>query len=304
MYTFFYLNKPTFNYENIKNENFEIHLRKGLIFCAGGIGNPNLIKNLFKKYPRHVGKNLCDHSHINFSNIKIDQAKKNFRFAKYFIVNSKNKKEQNLFIKKNSYFTGVQLDYIADPSLILRRLYIRTRSLISLKILLFMVKYKKLLTHLFFRIAYIAGIKGKYSYEFFFSQKPNVKNCVDLDKKIKDEFGLFKSNIIWNINDREEEKYQQNINSLFDKKGGLYSNNSHNWFDKKKIFVGLHPSCTTISSSNKKKSCVDKNLRLKGYNNTFICGSSIFSGNGFTNPTWTIMTLSLRLAKYLSKIYK
>ena len=147
------------------------------------------------------------------------------------------------------------------------------------------------------------NMKGKYSYEFFFSQKLNVKNCVDLDNKIKDEFGLFKSNIIWNINDRERKKYQQNINSLFDKKGGLYSNNSHNWFDKKKIFVGLHPSCTTISSSNKKKSCVDNNLRLKGYNNTFICGSSIFSGNGFTNPTWTIMTLSLRLAKYLSKIY-
>jgi hypothetical protein len=290
--------------KNIKeNKNFEIHLGKGLIFCAGGIGNPNLIKNLFKKYPRLVGKNLCDHSHINFSNIKIDQAKKNFRFAKYFIVSSKNKKEQNLFIKKNSYFTGVQLDYIADPSLILRRLYIRTRSLISLKILLFMLKYKKLLTHLFFRIAYIMNMKGKYSYEFFFSQKLNVKNCVDLDNKIKDEFGLFKSNIIWNINDRERKKYQQNINSLFDKKGGLYSNNSHNWFDKKKIFVGLHPSCTTISSSNKKKSCVDNNLRLKGYNNTFICGSSIFSGNGFTNPTWTIMTLSLRLAKYLSKIY-
>ena len=72
-----------------------------------------------------------------------------------------------------------------------------------------MSKYNKLLTHLFLRIAYIAGIKGKYSYEFFFSQKPNVKNCVDLDKKIKDEFGLFKSNIIWNINDKEKEKYQQ-----------------------------------------------------------------------------------------------
>ena len=91
-----------------------------------------------------------------------------------------------------------------------------------------MVKYKKLLTHLFFKIAYILGIKGKYSYEFFFSQKPNVKNCVDLDTKVKDEFGLFKSNIIWNINDLEMEKYQKIINYLFDKKGGLYSNKSYN----------------------------------------------------------------------------
>ena len=286
-----------------KNENFEIHLKKGLIFCAGGIGNPNLIINLFKKHHRLVGKNLCDHSHINISNIKIDDAKRNFKFAKYFIINSKNKKEQNLFIKKNSYFTGVQLDYVADPTLILRRLYIRARSLIPSKILFFIIKYKKLL-HLCSKIASILGIKGKYSYEFFFSQKPNIKNCVVLDKNVKDEFGLFKSNITWNINDLEIKKYQKIINYLFDKKGGLYSNKSYNQFKKKRIFVGLHPSCTTISSSDKKKSCVDKNLRLKGYKNTFICGSSIFSGNGFTNPTWTIMTLSLRLAKYLSKIYK
>ena len=31
-------------------------------------------------------------------------------------------------------------------------------------------------------------------------------------------------------------------------------------------------------------------------------GSSVYPYNGYTNPTWTIMTLALRLAKKLIKI--
>ena len=35
------------------------------------------------------------------------------------------------------------------------------------------------------------------------------------------------------------------------------------------------------------------------YENIYICGSSVFKLNGFTNPTWTIMTMASRLATYL-----
>jgi choline dehydrogenase-like flavoprotein len=63
----------------------------------------------------------------------------------------------------------------------------------------------------------------------------------------------------------------------------------------------LHPSCTTISGNKIRNSCVDENLKLWGYKNIFVCGSSVFAGNGFTNPTWTIMVMSNRLAKFLKK---
>ena len=41
------------------------------------------------------------------------------------------------------------------------------------------------------------------------------------------------------------------------------------------------------------------NLDLK---NIFVCGSSILPENGFTNPTWTIMSLANRLSEYLEKL--
>ena len=71
---------------------------------------------------------------------------------------------------------------------------------------------------------------------------------------------------------------------------------------EKSGLAGLHPSCTTMMGSDKEKSVVDKNLKIHGMQNIFICGSSVFPINGVTNPTWTIMTLANRLSKHLAKI--
>lgn len=65
--------------------------------------------------------------------------------------------------------------------------------------------------------------------------------------------------------------------------------------------AGLHPSCTTKIGLNQSEGVVDSNLKIFDYNNIYVCGSSIFPENGFTNPTWTIMTLSNRLSSFLSK---
>ena len=67
------------------------------------------------------------------------------------------------------------------------------------------------------------------------------------------------------------------------------------------VYVGQHPSCSTPITKNLKIIGVDKNLKLNGYKNVYTIGSNVFPENGFTNPTWTIMTLTLKLAKYLIK---
>ena len=44
--------------KSIKNDNeLKLKISKSLIFCAGGLGNPNIIQNLFKKYNKNIGKN-------------------------------------------------------------------------------------------------------------------------------------------------------------------------------------------------------------------------------------------------------
>ena len=67
-----------------------------------------------------------------------------------------------------------------------------------------------------------------------------------------------------------------------------------------KIYVGLHPSCLN-SFGKDKKNIVDNNLRIKKFSNLFVCGSDVFPSNGFTNPTWTIMTFGTRLSYFLKK---
>ena len=67
-----------------------------------------------------------------------------------------------------------------------------------------------------------------------------------------------------------------------------------------KVYVGLHPSCSNSMGSDN-NSIIDKNLKVKNYTNLFVCGSDVFPSNGFTNPTWTIMTLGTRLSHFLNK---
>ena len=91
---------------------------------------------------------------------------------------------------------------------------------------------------------------------------------------------------------------------MIGEKGVLIKKKKHANFTTKKILAGLHPSCTTLMGADKLSGCVDKNLKLFDHKNIFVCGSSVFSSNGFTNPTWTIMALSNRLSEYLTNIYK
>jgi choline dehydrogenase-like flavoprotein len=44
---------------------------------------------------------------------------------------------------------------------------------------------------------------------------------------------------------------------------------------------------------------VDPDLRVHGVNNLFVAGSSVFPGCGFSNPTFTILALTLRLSDHL-----
>ena len=286
---------------SITRKNTEIFLNKSLIFCAGGLGNPNLLQNLLTNNNELIGKNLCDHPHINLTSIKKADAKNSFKFGKYFLNNENKYAEENFYHSDGSYFVGIQLDLVADPARFLKRVFIKTREAISKKIFLLLINYYFLFYKIFIKILSILNLKGKYSYEFFFSQKNSLKNMIKLNNYSKDDFGLSKSDIIWNISEEEKNKYNNLINHLIGEKGILLNRKKNDKFSTKKILAGLHPSCTTLMGENKSLGCVDKNLKLFDHKNIYVCGSSVFKSNGFTNPTWTIMALSNRLSEYLIK---
>jgi hypothetical protein len=63
--------------------------------------------------------------------------------------------------------------------------------------------------------------------------------------------------------------------------------------------AGYHHIGGTRMGINENSSVVDKNLKVHGINNMYICGSSVFPTGGHANPTLSIIQLSLRLSNYL-----
>ncbi|XOJ73445.1 hypothetical protein ABXT43_00895 [Candidatus Pelagibacter sp. Uisw_114] len=56
-----------FNYN--KNSRIKINISKAMIFCAGGLGNTFLLKNLLKELGKESGNFLCDHPHVQLVNL-------------------------------------------------------------------------------------------------------------------------------------------------------------------------------------------------------------------------------------------
>ena len=64
--------------------------------------------------------------------------------------------------------------------------------------------------------------------------------------------------------------------------------------------VHHHMGGTRIGN-NIKTSVVDNNLKFHGLENLYISGSSVFTNGGYSNPTYTIVLLSLKLADKISQ---
>tara|TARA_B100000787_G_C16198971_1_gene303216 strand:+ start:1642 stop:3039 length:1398 start_codon:yes stop_codon:yes gene_type:complete len=289
--------------KNINNKEEKIDINYDLIFCCGGLGNPHLLLNLLKKKNKNLGKFLSDHPHVNLGKIKISEI---LNFKKILKPNIKlNLKiktdEAALIIKNKNYFCGIQVDYKTDPTRKLTRIFIRIKNL-KLRIFLnFFSFFVKKINGLFYMLGFFFNRYYKYSFEFFFSQNPNSKNQIYLTNKF-DKFGLKKAVIKWDLQKDDLKHYAELLNKS--PKIGSISIKIKSFQDTfyKNGLSGLHPSCTTKIGLNDKVGVVNKDLKLFGYENIHVVGSSVFPYNGYTNPTWTIMTLALRLAKKLIKI--
>ena len=275
------------------------------MFCCGGLGNPHILLNLLGKFNNNLGKFLCDHPHINLGKIKdieIDKFKKIIKPNIKLHIGDK-EDEAALVIKDKKYFCGVQLDYKIDPAKQLIRFFIRIKSLkIRLILNLFSFMIRKI-NGAFFMMGTIFKKYYKYSFEFFFSQNPNSNNRIFLSNTT-DKFGLRKININWNLKKDDFISYVRLIKKISKNENVKIKHKDLLKSFYKNVLVGQHPSCTTKIGKNRSDGVVDKNLKLFGFNNVYIVGSSVFPSNGYTNPTWTIMTLAFRLAKKLIKNQK
>lgn len=61
---------------------------------------------------------------------------------------------------------------------------------------------------------------------------------------------------------------------------------------------GDHHMGTTRMGNDRRKSVVDKNLKIHGKENIFVLGSSVFPTGGHVPPTTTIVALAIRAADH------
>lgn len=61
-----------------------------------------------------------------------------------------------------------------------------------------------------------------------------------------------------------------------------------------------HAACTTRMSDSPETGVVDKNLKVHGIENLYVCSNASFASLGAVNPTLTLAALALRLGDHLS----
>jgi choline dehydrogenase-like flavoprotein len=143
--------------------------------------------------------------------------------------------------------------------------------------------------------------KNDYALHFHSEQIPYAKN--------KMELGLDKESLIihYELTDTDVNSVIKLHDTLDKWLRGCNCGKLHYWFKKdelpdvvRKISKdGIHQSGTTRIANSPKEGVVDRDLRVWGTKNIFVCSSSVFPTSGQANPTFFLGAFAIRLAKYI-----
>lgn len=138
-------------------------------------------------------------------------------------------------------------------------------------------------------------------------QEPMGESSITL-AETRDGFGMFRSRLCWRISALELEtmrKFVEMAKDMFHYNGlarlepdaDLMATSSS--FAEKCDDSNHHMGGMRMADSPS-EGVVDRDLRLHGSRNCFVCSSAVFPSSGFSNPTHTLLALSVRLAEHLA----
>lgn len=140
-------------------------------------------------------------------------------------------------------------------------------------------------------------------------QAPREENQIRLTREL-DPFGVPRAELHWGFSSLEKHTVREATMMLGEylaKKGygrirllpWLADPNSG--FPADDEHVGNHHMGGTRMSADSRQGVVDRDCRVHGIENLFVCGSSVFPSAGHANPTLTIVQLALRLADHIAR---
>ncbi len=137
--------------------------------------------------------------------------------------------------------------------------------------------------------------------QYYYEMAPNPDSRVTLADTLDPVFGQQQTRITWELSPTDETTYTKSTEMF---KAAVNSLNGDvdflSWEQvKDQLIVNGHHIGTTRMSSEPAKGVVDANLKVHSLDNLYVAGSSVFASTGISNPTFTIITLSIRLAEHL-----
>jgi len=136
-------------------------------------------------------------------------------------------------------------------------------------------------------------------------EDPNENNKIVLDEE-KDEFGIPMVKLFY-----KKSEYSLKTAKLFleefgnlcrkDDLGRIAIKDSISNLEGYEQLGANHHLGGTKMGINKSESVVNKDLKVHDINNLYISGSSTFVTSGYTNPTFTIVQLAIRLAEKINE---
>ncbi|WP_271252847.1 GMC oxidoreductase [Pseudanabaena sp. Chao 1811] len=156
--------------------------------------------------------------------------------------------------------------------------------------------------------SYLPYEKLRFSqFEIFYQieQAPDPNNRVTLSAE-RDFLGQNKVEVHWKLNPIDIQnavRVQEIWAEEFDKAGLgklQFAKKREDW--KFENLAMHHHIGSTRINNDPKQGVVDANCKVHGISNLFIAGSSVFPTAGYSNPTLTIIALSLRLADHIKTL--
>jgi choline dehydrogenase-like flavoprotein len=135
-------------------------------------------------------------------------------------------------------------------------------------------------------------------------QTPNPDSRVTLSERRRDALGMPLATLDWRLRDTDTASvtgWLARLDATLQRTGqGRLVGPGAEWTSG--IAGGPHHMGTTRMSSDPRHGVVDANCRVHSVENLFVAGSSVFSTGGWANPTFTLVSLSLRLADHLGAV--
>ncbi len=153
---------------------------------------------------------------------------------------------------------------------------------------------------------------GYGSYQLFtrIEQAPNPNSRVTLDTD-RDALGVPRAMLHWELTPLEKRSVRTIYELIGQQLGVLskgrirlmeYLRDEHDNSWPEFTGGGWHHMGTTRMSNDPKQGVVDANCKVHGISNLFIAGSSCYTTAGASNPTLTVVALTLKLSDHLKKI--